>query len=337
MYKAVAVVAVSAVVAKRRSEVISKEAHNHSSPSSHDQLPLVELVAYPDQFTWCNKDGHNFCTHGGNQHIPQYCGACWAFATTHALQDRIKIMRKDVVAPTDIILSVQHVMNCGGIGTCFGGSPGMVYPWLHELSTATGTGISYEGSLSYMACSPDSNSAFCKISDWSCTPLNTARTCGSHSSEDGACVGLGRYPNATIVDFGMISGEAAMMREIYHRGPIACGVDAMPILNYDGGIVNVTSEDIDHVIKVVGWGTDKVQGKYWIAKNSWGEYWGDFGFFYVKFGAIALGTDCYWATPGEVSAPERHNQYPCYEDGENCPAATAVVQEEEEEVVTIYS
>ena len=33
---------------------------------------MLEAKAMPADFTWCNKDGVNFCTRSLNQHIPQY-------------------------------------------------------------------------------------------------------------------------------------------------------------------------------------------------------------------------------------------------------------------------
>ena len=46
-----------------------------------------------------------------------------------------------------------------------------------------------------------------------------------------------------------------MKKEIYANGPIACGVNAVAILNYDGSILDVPNEskDIDHIISIVGW------------------------------------------------------------------------------------
>ena len=42
-----------------------------------NHMPELNVSALPDSFTWCNKDGVNYCTMSRNQHIPQYCGSCW--------------------------------------------------------------------------------------------------------------------------------------------------------------------------------------------------------------------------------------------------------------------
>ena len=34
--------------------------------------------------------------------------------------------------------------------------------------------------------------------------------------------------------------------------------------------------------------------------------------------ALAIETNCNWAVPGSYTAPEKHNQFACYEDGSNC-------------------
>jgi hypothetical protein len=59
-------------------------------------------------------------------------------------------------------------------------------------------------------------------------------------------------------------------------------------------------------------------GQFWIARNSWGMYWGDMGYFYVRMGSNQLGieSECAWAVPGEFTT---HNT-PCDEDGKGCIA-----------------
>jgi cathepsin X len=283
--------------------------------NSHDQL--FEHESYPDNFSWCDQNGTSYCTVSRNQHIPQYCGSCWAFGSISALGDRIKIARK--AKGIEITPSVQHLLNCGDAGSCYGGSIDGPYQWIHRISQK-GAGISYESSQPYLACSSDSKEGFCKEIDTTCTPANVARTCGSFSQEGGPCFGLNAYPNATIAEYGSISGFRAMQKEIYARGPIACGIDAMPILNYEGGIQKEKGEQVDHVISVVGWGfdPDPAQGHYWIVRNSWGEFWGEMGYIRVARGALQLEEQCSWAVLGEFTAPEFNNQKACHEGGDNC-------------------
>ena len=74
-----------------------------------------------------------------------------------------------------------------------------------------------------------------------------------------------------------------MMSEIYHRGPIACGISVTDDLykHYTGGVFydKTNASMIDHDISVVGYGVDKPTGlKYWLIRNSWGTYWVSFHF-----------------------------------------------------------
>merc|ERR1712170_170396 len=118
------------------------------------------------------------------------------------------------------------------------------------------SGISYFTGQPYMACSSDSSEGLCSASDWSCTALNVARTCGTFGEE---CVGLDHYPNATIAEYGHISGPDAMKKELFNRGPIACTIAADDIRDYETGIANGGGWT-DHVVSVVGWGTDAQEG-----------------------------------------------------------------------------
>merc|ERR1712196_412349 len=287
------------------------------SPLPHEFLKMEDL---PTNFSWCDNDGVNYCTKSLNQHIPQYCGSCWAHGSVSALGDRIKIMRK-AQAP-EINLSVQHILNCGNVGSCHGGSVDGPYQWLHKLSTKTGSGISFDTSNPYMACSSESEEGICKAGKWECTDDNVARTCSTFPPS-GFCGPIKQYPNATISEYGSISGADAMAKEIYARGPISCGIDASPILKYTGGIVDESGSGVDHVISVVDWGNDAEKGQYWIVRNSWGEFWGEMGYVRVAKGnnALMLEEQCSWAVPNAFTAWDSTPNYACYEDGTNCKVA----------------
>lgn len=281
-----------------------------TAPPSWDALGNVSHVK---SFSWCNNDGINYCTMSRNQHLPQYCASSWLFATLSALGDRIDIVRRQhKEIGVQFTLSPQHVLNCGQVGNCWGGSMYGVYQWL------SGNGVSYESACPYTACAENSTWGICSGQSWDCTPINIAKTCDYLPTDGGKCFAVSPYPNATVMDYGLITayndrGFAEMQLEIMLHGPIACGTDADYLNDYTGGIITDRGVRMNHAISLVGWG-DGSTLSFWIGRNSWGEYWGISGFFKAAFGAILIGHECTWAVPGTFTT--LRTTTPCTPEGE---------------------
>ena len=149
-----------------------------------------------------------------------------------------------------------------------------MYSWIADISNKTGSGVTYDTCNPYMACSAESDDGFCGAKEvdgaWDCKPENVCRTCSTFTASGGECVEVDKYPNATVVEHGDVSGADNMAKEIMARGPIACGVDANPLLNYTGGVISTPGKGVDHIVSVIGWGKDSKSGKsYWQMRNSW--------------------------------------------------------------------
>eukprot|EP00670_Eutreptiella_braarudii_P005367 CAMPEP_0174288410 /NCGR_PEP_ID=MMETSP0809-20121228/20443_1 /TAXON_ID=73025 ORGANISM="Eutreptiella gymnastica-like, Strain CCMP1594" /NCGR_SAMPLE_ID=MMETSP0809 /ASSEMBLY_ACC=CAM_ASM_000658 /LENGTH=304 /DNA_ID=CAMNT_0015385559 /DNA_START=14 /DNA_END=925 /DNA_ORIENTATION=+ len=258
----------------------------------------TDFSALPQAWDWRSVNGTTYTTRTLNQHIPQYCGSCWAHGALSALADRIKIARK--ARGNDITLAIQYILNCGteAAGSCHGGDHLAVYDFI----TQTGF-VPFESCQLYAACSAESKEGTCKYGNYECSPINTCKTCSTFKDNGGVCNAIEIFPNATVKEFGRVHGAKHMKAEIFHRGPIACGINANKILDYKGGLVDVpdAGREIDHIVSVTGWGYDADAGKqYWIVRNSWGEYWGEMGYIRVVMGDNQLGleADCAWAVPG---------------------------------------
>jgi cathepsin X len=81
----------------------------------------------------------------------------------------------------------------------------------------------------------------------SCSAINTCKTCDTFGGMGGKCSEIDYFPNATVAEYGTYSvmsdpkGAAhKIMAEIYARGPVATGVNAEPLVKYEGGIVTDT-------------------------------------------------------------------------------------------------
>jgi len=252
----------------------------------------VEDDSLPDVWDWRNVSGRNYLSWTVNQHIPQYCGSCWAQGTLSALADRFMIAAGDKFP--ELALSPQAVINCRAGGSCEGGNPASVYEFAAEIGVPDVTCMVYEAK--------DGG----PVSDCSKPNIDLCRDCTWPPPKVGEkpnCWAKKNFTRYHAEEYGYVRGVANMKKEIWKRGPIGCGVDATTKFDkYDGGIFSQRKRhpQINHEISVVGWGQDPQTGQeFWVGRNSWGTYWGEYGFFRISMYKHNLGIeqDCVWATP----------------------------------------
>ena len=92
-----------------------------------------------------------------------------------------------------------------------------------------------------------------------------------------------------------------MKHELANHGPISCGICATEKFDaYTGGIYSESNTcGINHEISVVGYGVSDDGTEFWIGRNSWGTYWGDYGFFYMAMDKdnLRIEQDCIAGIP----------------------------------------
>ncbi|KAJ8719193.1 hypothetical protein PYW07_016749 [Mythimna separata] len=94
------------------------------------------------------------------------------------------------------------------------------------------------------------------------------------------------------------SDEEVMAQFVYERGPLSAAINSASMKRYKGDIdeptvENCNPDELDHAVLIVGYNVYVSEtGKetpYWIIKNSWGEDWGDKGYYYLASGRNACG------------------------------------------------
>jgi len=225
----------------------------------------------PRNFDWRDVDGINYVSPVRHQ---DNCGSCYSFASTAMVEARLRIMTNFSRQP---VFSPQDVVECSRISEgCDGGFAYLV-----------GGRYAHEQGFVEEACNP-------------------------YQGKDGTCPSTEVNCTRTYVsDYGYIGGyygassEEAMMIELVNNGPITVAIEypvhaAAALAHYRSGIITEVPDLgihfdpfvlTNHAVLVVGYGNNDNGTKYWIIKNSWGEKWGDHGYFNLARGNNTWGVE----------------------------------------------
>ena len=174
------------------------------------------------------------------------CGSCWAFSTTGSLEGANFVTNGALVS-----LSEQELIDCDKAGNdrgCNGGLMDYAYDWIIHNG-----GLDTEADYPYTA------------ADNVCDATKKATAAVSVTSFQDV------PPN-----------DEASLKKAVSQQPVAIAIAAsgLQFQLYSHGVFDgQCSNNLDHGVLIVGYGTDEETGKdFWLVKNSWGEAWGESGY-----------------------------------------------------------
>ncbi|EER11929.1 Cathepsin Z precursor, putative, partial [Perkinsus marinus ATCC 50983] len=248
---------------------------------------LLPASSIPTHFDWRDVDGENMVTTDRSHSNPGSCAACWAFALTHTLSDRIRIQRK--AAFPEVNLAAQPLLTCAykaGNG-CRGGRVLDAVRYIKEH------GITDETCSPYLGRGRDSGEV--------CRGTTLCVNCDA----DGSCSIPKNYATFYIDQYGLVKGEANIQSEVLTRGPVVCHMHADETFraNYQSGHIwdfDYLTQDaeVNHAVEIAGWGQEADGTPYWVARFSYGSAWGDHGWAKLQRSPTGLieNSGCVWAT-----------------------------------------
>ncbi|KAK7086269.1 hypothetical protein SK128_002210 [Halocaridina rubra] len=227
------------------------------APASEELKAKISLL--PDNFDWRNVEGVNYIAPVRDQGS---CGSCYTFASMGQVEARLRIatknQRQDVLSPQDAVSCSVLSQGCaGGFNFLIAGRYAQDQGLVAEECNA------YDATDS--ACDTDTSCARTYVSDYSY---------------------LGGYYGAC--------NEELMLQALIELGPLSVSYQVYDdFYNYNGGIYHHTEfkndfnpfEMVNHAVLLVGYGVEPSTGeKFWTVKNSWGDTWGESGYFRIRRG-----------------------------------------------------
>nr|ANS70964.1 cathepsin [Lymantria dispar multiple nucleopolyhedrovirus] len=180
------------------------------------------------------------------------CGACWAFATLASVESQFA-MRHDRF----IDLAEQQLIDCDSVD--FGCNGGLLHTAFEEIMRMGGVQTE---------------------NDYPFAGENKRCTLDRYRPFVVSLVGCYRY---------IMVNEEKLKDLLRAVGPIPMAIDAADIVNYYRGVIeSCDNHGLNHAVLLVGYGVEN-NVPYWVFKNTWGNDWGEAGYFRVRQNINACG------------------------------------------------
>ncbi|KAM6581508.1 hypothetical protein CsatA_005282 [Cannabis sativa] len=242
-------------------------------PSDANKAPILPTEDLPEDFDWRDRGAVTPVKNQGS------CGSCWSFSTTGALEGANFLATGELVS-----LSEQQLVDCDHecdpeeAGSCDSGCNGGLMNSAFEYTLKAG-GLMKEKDYPYTG----TDRSTCKFDK--------------------------KKIAASVANFSVVSlDEEQIAANLVKNGPLAVAINAVFMQTYVGGVScpYICSKRLDHGVLLVGYGASayapsRLKNKpYWIIKNSWGENWGEKGFYKICRGRNVCGVDSMVSTVAAV-------------------------------------
>ncbi|EPS65881.1 cysteine proteinase, partial [Genlisea aurea] len=233
-------------------------------PSDANKAPVLPTNDLPENFDWREKGAVTAVKDQGS------CGSCWTFSTTGALEGATFLSTGKLVS-----LSEQQLVDCDHecdpqeADSCDSGCNGGLMNTALEYALKVG-GIEKEEDYPY-------------------------------TGQDGVCKFQKNKVASSVSNFSVVSvDEGQIAANLVKHGPLAVAINAAWMQTYVHGVscpLICMKTRLDHGILIVGYGASgyapiRLKEKpYWIVKNSWGENWGEQGYYKICKGHNVCGVE----------------------------------------------